>query len=671
MSVLSDLMIAIRGDSTGGQAHVKAISDSMLHAGDEIDKVKKKLLGFTTSGARDMKTLRGAVKPISTVFDSMKQSATGVDGSVKKINKPLEGMANYYRQVEQLSNSFLKLDTGVGVTSQGLTDTANRMAILRQQLRAGEITTVTNREEIDKYSRSLSLAAANLRRKAATLTQTTAEQKEYTRSVMQANRQVNLFGLKFAPEALTGLNQLSSASHGAMLGMGLLSNNLMQVGFSLIFLKFSIPKISLAFAALTTATILAWRQLTKATNVSKDMQSLTKQTQVFGYAADLTQDQVEIISLAMGKMGVDSTDATKAMAKLASAGITPTYPEFEQIIKMSYATGQSVESLVDSLLGLVDPLGIGMTDFNSFRTALTKIVPAVVRLKDGTVGAIEADADWFSQIAGLLEGGDRLSTLLGLISNDWTTLQDVQGPIIDQEGNLVDRIKTLLGILAGATGNIETFGEALADLGKEGFNADTALQLLVLFMSELAKEDGSVAAAQSKMKSWLMDQGYTEGDAYKAVTTIWSYVEKLTGPHTVGFDVEDAEKWNANFLRWYGILKGPAQGYKPEVELVGTSKIETTLKDIRDTLSATYYPTVAWQQIAYGTPPNPMEEEINTWTSSAPLNATRGVPSSTININMQGSNIMSEHIPDEFVDQLSLSLGKQLDVSGAVTRTRR
>ena len=98
-----------------------------------------------------------------------------------------------------------------------------------------------------------------------------ALEKEIIPTLVEAERRYKATGTggwtQLDPNVRARLDMLSYAAHGAMLAFGAMQGSIIQTGFSLIFLKFSLPQVVLPVAALTSELLL----LAKAFSFVKDV----------------------------------------------------------------------------------------------------------------------------------------------------------------------------------------------------------------------------------------------------------------------------------------------------------------------------------------------------------------------------------------------------------------
>ena len=201
--------------------------------------------------------------------------------------------------------------------------------------------------------------------------------------------------------------QVSAASQGLMLSMGALSGNLQSLAFSLIFLQFSgAIKLSLAFAGLSAAAMVATKGVRKFLDNRKEMKILADTISVVtrntkGFLV-VTQ-RAEAITKKLVSGGLISEDQSEdfikgleiSMVELRRRGIEPTADMlsiFSNVFAIQRTRGKnfddSVKESMSSVLNFADTLDkseISFEDFEKSFDDISKEGAAAMQILGGTV----------------------------------------------------------------------------------------------------------------------------------------------------------------------------------------------------------------------------------------------------------------------------------------------
>lgn len=153
---------------------------------------------------------------------------------------------------------------------------------------------------------------------------------------------------KRSAEAERALLKMGSAAQGVMLGMGILQGSAQSIGFSLIFLRWGLIKVALAFTALTVGigvgmgVLKGWISLVKAaTSAGKDFEAELQQISSYFQSTEIAmaiEKQAEQFSRTYG---IARKDARGAFVELQKIGLAQM--EYAKAFgNIAKATGQDV-----------------------------------------------------------------------------------------------------------------------------------------------------------------------------------------------------------------------------------------------------------------------------------------------------------------------------------------
>lgn len=155
------------------------------------------------------------------------------------------------------------------------------------------------------------------------------------------------------------LMQVSAAAQGSMLGMSLLQRNVVGLGFSLIFLQFSILKTALAFAALTViigstvGLLVAFVKLEKAAfSAGKAIEETGQRLAAFFRSSDIAQKILTQADEIARKFGSARQDIVETLSRLETVGLrTNTF--IKAILNTAAATGESIATVGERFTAII------------------------------------------------------------------------------------------------------------------------------------------------------------------------------------------------------------------------------------------------------------------------------------------------------------------------------
>ena len=299
-----------------------------------------------------------------------------------------------------------------------------------------------------------------------------------------------------------GFQQAGSAAQGFMLATAALDKNIVGLGFSLIFLQFSMLPIALTFAALGAAGTLLVRHFMDLRKQAATLRAMGTQLLATGNASMLVADAMGQASMLVAKFGFEMGDATKAVSALVGAGID-LGDSMPTIARIASATGRTLSDTVEAILRVIRP-GEFTIGVDSFRDALAALVPVAVRSKGSVEDLTIADYEWFASIAQHIEAGDRLTALLGLIGDNWENLSDIQARLTDDTGNLTDAGNEYFGVFD--LDQLAKIAAGLQSIGVSVGGAETALDAVGIALSTLARTE-DWGRALGAARNFLQMQG--------------------------------------------------------------------------------------------------------------------------------------------------------------------
>ena len=244
------------------------------------------------------------------------------------------------------------------------------------------------------------------------------------------------------------MQQIGSASAGVMLLDGVsqaAEGNITALGFSLIFLQFSMWKIAIPAAILAAAIkpiVKNIKDMHKEVKAIRTMALLLRQAGVEAKYVGAALEHAAILGREGFKFPVE--DITKATQKLAGQDLRLGERQLIQLGNIANETGRSIDEVAAAFLALVRPNEYSLGGLDEFRSNLLALIPRgiVTRGTEGTLNDLNARVRGiFSQVVGAgIEPRDRAKQLLGVFADIWgATVRDPVDRFIDDEGVLTTR----------------------------------------------------------------------------------------------------------------------------------------------------------------------------------------------------------------------------------------
>ena len=350
--------------------------------------------------------------------------------------------------------------TGAAVreTSRTTGEAATQTTILAKELgnlaTTGEFTSAS----LIKTARKLDVLAASADPKLTSRLKAASQELTMTASRLKLlESQASGTASKFtfmgdvSAKAAVGMRTVSASAQGAMLSMALLEKNVIGVAFSLIFLQFSgALKLSLAFAVLSAAGMLAFKHIQKILKTRKEAKELASSffiiagsSQAMALATARSEKITEGFKLEGDKAEEMTKGLTQAQLALRQRGIEPTAEQLQVFASAFAITRVQGESFEKSLQ-------TGLTSVIEYSKGS---VASVGELQLGFDGLIKSGQFAISGLAGIAkEEGFRLGSAIRALADNTNVVEaqffrgllKLSGEVVDVNDETARKVKARL-----------------------------------------------------------------------------------------------------------------------------------------------------------------------------------------------------------------------------------
>tara|TARA_R110000824_G_scaffold17485_1_gene70845 strand:+ start:2397 stop:5279 length:2883 start_codon:yes stop_codon:yes gene_type:complete len=303
------------------------------------------------------------------------------------------------------------------------------------------------------------------------------------RAAQNAERKQRVFGFGAIERSFNQqkmMQQVGSAAAGMMLANSVsdaMEGNIMGLGFSLIFLQFSMLPVIAGFATLTFIMKPIIASFKKTRKAAKDIRALAFELRLAGTSGLLMGKGVKDATRLIETFGFESADATEGVSLLIGAGFKPMGDEMVTIAKIAAATNGSMAETSKAIIDLLKPSEFTIGGLDGFRQALGALIPTAIRSTGSLEDLLKADVAWFTSIVGTTNAQERLQKLLGKVTEEWGTLALIEEKLTDDEGKLTEGGEGVNKVLEHTTDMLRILEDA-------GLDASTALEILESVMGD-------------------------------------------------------------------------------------------------------------------------------------------------------------------------------------------